>query len=192
MPFVIYASVTIAALLCGWGARRDLQLPIWLTLGAFVISAFAAGYAFGASFTPLAALIIACILVVEADRRLQLIPDAFTAAIVALSFAVPFGDDGTTRLVGAMTLGATFFVMRQTCTALRGSEALGWGDVKFAAAMGGVLGPIYGFAAVAIAGMATLLVVVVRMRGGAVVLGAPFGVGLASATAIVAVARVLL
>jgi leader peptidase (prepilin peptidase)/N-methyltransferase len=106
-----------------------------------------------------------------------------------LALVMPFGDDIATKLIGATALGATFLLIRQACTAWRGVEALGWGDVKLAAAMGAVLGPIYGFAAVAIAGAATLVVVSVRTRGGAMAVGAPFGIGLATATAAVAIIR---
>lgn len=181
--------MTLATTLCAWGARRDLQLPVWQTLAAFACAIAIATFAGGAAFAPIAALVLACLLVAETDRRHTLIPDAFTLAALALAPFMPFGDGITSQLIGATALGGTFLIIRQACSAWRGVEALGWGDVKFAFAMGAVLGPIYGFAAVGIAGAGTLVVLAVRQHGGAAVLGAPFGIGLASATAAVAIVR---
>ncbi|MEQ1490083.1 MAG: A24 family peptidase [Terricaulis sp.] len=176
--------LTASALLCTWGARRDLNTPAWATLAVFALAALATGWAFGAAYAPLSALVITCALIVETDRRHHLIPDVFTLSVLMLAFVMPFGDAPTVQLFGAAALGGTFLIIRQAGSAWRGAEALGWGDVKLAAAMGAVLGPMHGFAAVAIAGAATLLMVAVRPRSdGAITLGAPFGIGLAAATA---------
>jgi len=186
------AAMTIAAVLCALGARRDLQLPVWLTLVACACFSTTVALAFGAVFAPLAGLTLTCLLIAEADRRHQLIPDMLTLATLTLALVAPFGDSIETRILGAAAIGGTFLLIRQTLTAMRGVEALGWGDVKFAAAMGAFLGPVHGFTAVAVAGGATLLVVLARSRGGAVALGAPFGIGLAAATASVAIFRAVL
>lgn len=186
---VALVALAITASLSAWGARRDLQMPIWLTLAAFACISAAAWLSGRGALAPTAALVLVCLLIAETDRRHNLIPDVFTLAVLALALVMPFGDDVATRLIGATALGTTFLLIRQACGAWRGVEALGWGDVKLAAAMGAVLGPIYGFAAVAIAGVATLLALAVRMRGGAVVLGAPFGIGLAAATSVIAILR---
>lgn len=187
---VSLCAMAAAALLCAWGARRDLQIPVWATIGAFVCSATITWSVFGAPYAPLAVLALACMLIVETDRRHHLIPDVFGLAVLTLSFAMPFGDSLSARLIGAAGLGLTFLLIRQAMSS--GREALGLGDVKLAAAMGAVLGLAHGFAAVAIAGIATLAVVsatIMRGKGGAVVVGAPFGIGLAAATAIVALVR---
>lgn len=189
---VAIAVMTTAALLCAWGARRDLQLPVWATLAAHAGAIACVSLLFGPAFAPLACLAITCLLIIETDRRHHLIPDTFTLALLALAFVAPFGDSVQTQLLGAGSLGLTFLLIRQTLTAIRGVEALGWGDVKLAAAMGALLGPFYGFAAVAVAGAATLLVLVARVGGGAVALGAPFGIGLAAATATTAIVRAAL
>lgn len=183
--------MSVAALLCVWGARRDLQTPIWATLAVFIGAAAVTTLAFGGAYAPLAVLALTCALIIETDRRHHLIPDAFSLAVLALALVMPFGDAPATQVLGATALGGTFLLIRQTCSAWRGVEALGWGDVKLAAAMGAVLGPIHGFGAVAIAGVATLLTVAVRGRNGAVALGAPFGIGLAAATAAVALLRAI-
>jgi leader peptidase (prepilin peptidase)/N-methyltransferase len=185
------AAMTLAAALCAWGARRDLQAPIWQTLAIFACVMAVAAFTGSGRIAPIAALILVCLLVAETDRRHTLIPDVFTLAVLALAPFMPFGDGFAMQLIGAAALGGTFLIIRQACSAWRGVEALGWGDVKFAAAMGAVLGPIHGFAAVGIAGAGTLVVVAARQRGGAVVLGAPFGIGLASATAVVAIVRAI-
>jgi leader peptidase (prepilin peptidase) / N-methyltransferase len=193
MPSAIaLAAMTVSALLCAWGARRDLQLPAALTTGIFVAVCAGVSGIFGGEFAPLAVLAIVCLFIVETDRRHHLIPDLFVLALLALSFAQPFADDPTTRLIGAIALGLTFLVVRYVCTMWRGVEALGWGDVKLAFAMGAVLGPVYGFAAIAIAGAATLTLVALHARDGAATLGAPFGVGLASATAATAIVRAMM
>lgn len=190
MPsLVAIAAITVAAMLGAWGARRDLQAPVWLTLAIFALATVLVWFASGPVFAPLAALLLTCALIVETDRRHHLIPDAFVLALLALAFVMPFSDDTTTRVLGAAALGATFLLIRQAGSAWRGMEALGWGDVKLAAAMGAVLGPIHGFAAVAIAGAATLLMVAARSRDGTAILGAPFGIGLAAATAAMALLR---
>lgn len=188
---VAIAAMTLAAALCAWGARRDLQLPIWQTLAAFACLITLTALTSASSFAPITALALVCLLIAETDRRHTLIPDAFTLAALALAPFMPFGDSFAMQLIGAAALGGTFLIIRQACSAWRGVEALGWGDVKFAAVMGAVLGPIYGFAAVGIAGVGTLAVVAARQRGGAAVLGAPFGIGLSSATAVVAIVRAL-
>lgn len=183
------AVMCVSALLCAWGAWRDLQAPIWATLAVIAAVVAVTASAFGSIYAPLASLAITCALIVEADRRHHLIPDALTLSVLALALAMPFGDPPTTQMLGAAALGATFLIIRQACSAWRGVEALGWGDVKLAATMGAALGPMHGFSAVAIAGVATLLTVVIRGRDGTIALGAPFGIGLAAATAIVAIIR---
>ncbi len=189
---VALSVITIAGLLCTWAARRDLQLPGWATAAVYACATIFTVLAIGPTLTPLAGLTVACLLIIETDRRHQLIPDPLTLAVLLLALVAPFGDSAQTRVLGAASLGLSFLLIRQTLTTLRGVEALGWGDVKFAAAMGAMLGPFYGFAAVAVAGAATILVMVARARGGAVALGAPFGIGLAAATAAVAIIRVAL
>lgn len=182
--------LTACALLCAWGARRNLNAPAWATLAVFALAVVVTGWAFGAAYASIAALAITCALIVETDRRHHLIPDVFTLSVLMLAFVMPFGDPRTVQLLGAAALGGTFLIIREAGSAWRGAEALGWGDVKLAAAMGAVLGPIHGFAAVAVAGAATLLMVAVRPRSdGAIALGAPFGIGLAAATAAVAILR---
>jgi prepilin signal peptidase PulO-like enzyme (type II secretory pathway) len=183
--------VALAALLCAWGARRDLRLPIAVTLGGFALAALSVSAVAGIAFAPIAALVLVCLFIAETDRRHHLIPDPMTLALLALALAMPFDDGALVQAFGGLCLGALFLTIRQICNSWRGGDTLGLGDVKLAGAMGAVLGPTHGFIAVAIAGMATIAVVAVRSRGEAAVAGAPFGIGLAAATAAVALIRVL-
>jgi leader peptidase (prepilin peptidase)/N-methyltransferase len=188
-------ALTIAALLLAApfilrGAQRDLQLPMWLTfcllLGASILPTFPLGLA----YAPIGAVVCICLLIVETDRRHHLIPDAFLTALLVLAPVMPFGGDLAWRALGAGVLGGAFYLTRQVFNARRGVDTLGLGDVKLAAVMGALLGPLPGFYAVGIAGVATLLVVAARTRGVATTAGAPFGVGLGAATAVTVLAQV--
>lgn len=189
---LIPATLAIAAALSAWSAQRDLQIPAWRTVTAFAGATGGTALWIGGAFAPIAALVIVCLLIAETDRRHQLVPDPLTCALLLLALVMPFYDAPQTQLIGAAALGATFLVIRQICTAWRQVEALGWGDVKLAVAMGALLGPIHGFAAIAIAGAATLVVVTVHARGStATIAGAPFGIALAAATSVVALFRAM-
>lgn len=193
MPSAFTLVVLLIALaLTATAAKRDLRLPYLLTLAAFVSSTYAAALIFGPTAAPVGALCVVCALIAETDRRHTLIPDLMTLTVLALSLTMPFGDGPVLQALGAALLGGVFLAIRQACSAWRGVDALGWGDVKLAGAMGAVLGPTFGFAAVAFAGLATLTVLAARARGGAVATGAPFGIGLAAATAAVAITRLVL
>ena len=91
-------AMATAALLCAWGARRDLQFPTALTLLAFVCTGGAASLLFGGAYAPVAALTVTCLLIAEADRRHHLIPDMFTLAVLIFSFALPCADESGARL----------------------------------------------------------------------------------------------
>ncbi|WP_135210595.1 A24 family peptidase [Vitreimonas flagellata] len=183
--------LTVVTLLTAWGARRDLRIPLWTTLSAFAVALSLSIHAIGPAFASLGVLILICLMIIETDRRHHLIPDTFTIALFALALVMPFDDDLQAQTLGAVVLGALFLATRYAFAARGSAEALGLGDVKLAAAIGAVLGPVHAFYAVFIAGLATILVVAVRNRGGVVSVGAPFGVGLAAATAAIAVLRAL-
>jgi len=183
--------LSLVALLTAWGARRDLEVPLWVSFCAFVTVTCVCMFTLGPASASLGALALVCLLIIETDRRHYLIPDALTLALLVLGFVLPFDDDLQTRALGAAALGGVFLATRQIFASRGGSEALGLGDVKLAGAIGGALGPVYGFYVVLIAGLATMLVVAIRVRGGALAVGAPFGVGLAAATAATALIRAL-
>ncbi|ANP45721.1 A24 family peptidase [Candidatus Viadribacter manganicus] len=179
----------VASALCARAAKRDLVIPLWASLLACGLLVFA-GALMGALYAALGLLVVICSFIIETDRRFQLIPDEFVLGLIAiaLTFALAGADEA---LWGAGLIGFVFFAVRQTLSSLRGQEVMGWGDVKFAVAIGALLGPMHGFYAVAMAGAATSVFLVVRARTGALQAGAPFGIGLASATIIVAIAKAI-
>jgi leader peptidase (prepilin peptidase) / N-methyltransferase len=186
-----YFAVAIAAGLCAVGARRDLGAHPLVVLAIYCAVCSCAWLLFGTALALTAAVGMVCLLIIETDRRLNLIPDTLVLAMLALSIATPFAGSPASSLIGAVVLGLTFLVVRQVGAARYGREAMGLGDVKLATAMGALLGPVPGFAAVAIGGAATLVTLIARGGNQAIPQGAPFGVGLAAATMAVAIVRTL-
>lgn len=191
-------AALVAAMLCANAAARDLNAKI--ADARLIAVAFIALLALALSASgirveqalALSALALTCVLIVEIDRRLHLIPDPLVAALVVLTLAKPFGDPILLQAIGATMLGLLFLGVRQLFSVLKSEDALGLGDVKLAAAMGALLGPQFGLIAIALGGVSTIAVLGVRAtRGGAVATGAPFGVGLAAALFCVALFRVL-
>lgn len=194
--FLVGAAVFLTAL----ATRRDLavRLPVGLPILAVTIASLAALLTLvTGAWAPsivLSALFVACGLIAEVDRRHCLIPDPLVLAIALLALAAPFGDAWTTQGLGALLLGGLFYGVRHAFALGKLPDALGLGDVKLAAAMGAFLGPYFGLIAVAIAGLATMSVLVVsratsppaELTGA----GAPFGIGLAAALAATVAARV--
>lgn len=184
----------LAGMLCLAAARRELAAtPLAIMIGASAVSAATAllvsfadvGFGVGAA---LALLALTCVLIAETDRRHHLIPDSLVAAVIVLAFVAPSSLAAIERVGAAALLGGMFFLVRKIGAGLRGAEVLGLGDVKLAAAMGAFLGLQPALVAVAAAGVATLLVVSLRSDARARA-GAPFGIGLSTALAVVACAQ---
>ncbi len=196
LPFFLASA---AAFLMVRATRRDLgvRVSVGLPILAAAIAALAALLAlvtgeWGASIV-LSALFVACGLIAEIDRRHCLIPDPLVLAIALLALSAPFGDTWTAQGLGAVLLGGLFYGVRRAFAVGKLPDALGLGDVKLAAAIGAFLGPYFGLIAVAVAGLATMSVLVVaratsppaKLAGA----GAPFGIGLAAALAVTVAAR---
>jgi leader peptidase (prepilin peptidase)/N-methyltransferase len=190
-------ATLVALALATMAARRELAFPAYvsapfLALVVFMVAAtlIALGTDLSAAVV-LAALLPICVLTAETDRRSHIIPNTLVAALATLAAAAPFGDALSVRAIGAMLLGAIFLGVRSAFGLAGRDEALGLGDVKLAAAIGAFLGPYYGALAVAIAGMATIVVMTVRIRegGSAALSGAPFGIGLSAAAIVISAAR---
>lgn len=128
----------------------------------------------------IAALAVLCAAIVETDARLNLIPDTLVAPVAAIALAMPNTLPLTDKIVSALLLGLLFLAVRQAYEYWRKEEGLGLGDVKLAMAMGAVLGAERALIAVAAAAAITAGYVLWRMPRED---GAPFGVGLAAATA---------
>lgn len=128
----------------------------------------------------IAALAILCAAIVETDARLNLIPDTLVAPLFVIALVMPNALPLADKVVSALLLGLLFLAVRQCYEFWRKQEGLGLGDVKLAMAMGAVLGAERALIAVAAAAVITAGYVLWRMPKDD---GAPFGVGLASATA---------
>ncbi len=184
-----------ATMLAAFAARQDLGLK--LQFGIPAITALMIAMTALLELTPIlphhaawfAALALCCGLIAEIDRRHFLIPDLLVLALAGLALTAPFATTAIEMLAGALLLGGFFLAVRAGFARAGQNEALGLGDVKLALVMGALLGPQYGLLAVACAGLATLAIAAPRvLRNGASTLGAgaPFGVGLAAALALMA------
>jgi leader peptidase (prepilin peptidase)/N-methyltransferase len=111
----------------------------------------------------------ACLLLSLAifDLRLKRLPDGLNALLGLSGAAFHWSSETVSATPAELALGAAiggglFYVMRVLYLRLRGTEALGLGDVKFMAAAGLWAG-IWGIAPlILIAALSTLLVVVFR------------------------------
>jgi len=168
-----------------WGAFA-LRLPLYaaLALGTTAI-AIGARAPLVEAFA-LATVLVAALCVIETDMRWFVIPDLAVLAIFTAALLRP--AEWSEIALGAGLTGGMMLVVRYGFLWLRGVEGLGWGDVKFAVAMGAWLGPHLALSAVAAATGATAMFLIYRLlRGGEVERlagrpAAPLGVGLAAAT----------
>jgi leader peptidase (prepilin peptidase)/N-methyltransferase len=189
-----------AAGLTAYAARRDLGVPAAAIGSCLALSAAAAWTAHDAlgidwrTASVVLILLVVCGLIAEIDRRFHIIPDALVAAVLALALCTPWLDPYSS-LIGAAGVGAMFWSVRAGFSQLGSTDALGWGDVKLAAAIGAFLGPSSALLAVATASAVTAallsLRLLVRTGGAAVARGAPLGVALAAALFVAALTRAL-
>ena len=180
-PSLDVAAYAIAILHCGVSAARELGVSKILAAVGVVV-AFALVVTLEQLAPPAAAvavIFVICVLIFEIDRRHHIIPNLLVAALLLLAVVNPFSLPLAGQLLGGVLLGALFYGVR-TAFALRGKpDALGLGDVKLAVAMGALLGAADAVPGVAIASLATALVLILRRRSG--VRGAPLGIGLSAA-----------
>jgi leader peptidase (prepilin peptidase) / N-methyltransferase len=79
------------------------------------------------------------------DFRQMIIPDWLNASLLLLGCANAFFRGAPTpqqALVGAVAGAFAFFLVKSGYRKLRGKEGLGWGDVKFMAGAGSLVGPL--------------------------------------------------
>ncbi len=195
-PLAAIAALILAAL----AAKRDLGAP--LVLGSLAIGLSAAVLAVLAQAwlhnwddaIIFASLIVICALIAETDRRRCIIPNLLVIAVALLALASPTPATLLEKVCGAGLMWLLFHGVRLAFARNGKAESLGLGDVKLAAAMGAFLGPTHALVAVAVAGGATLAVISgarLGARGARAQppVGAPFGVGLAAALALVGAAQ---
>jgi leader peptidase (prepilin peptidase)/N-methyltransferase len=135
-----------------------------------------------------------CAVIAEIDARLQIIPDPTVVALGVLAVIAAAPDEFLSLFVGATIAGGVFVAARQGYFLWRKREGLGLGDVKFALAMGALIGAQAALLATAAAAAITIVWLLAQARAtpaeGVAVADfslreAPFGVGLAAVTAIV-------
>jgi leader peptidase (prepilin peptidase) / N-methyltransferase len=197
------AIAALAACLAGFVTRRELGGDARATLLAqFVVVAASTLCArlFGPDLTAslyLGALVVLCLAVVRIDAKLLIIPDTLVIGLCAIALLAPFRPPLLEQAIGAVAMGLLFTGVRQAYFALRGIEGLGLGDVKLAIAIGAVLGAETAFIATGLAAACTAAWLALHARASAttpqcvLTTKAPFGVGLASALAVVAIAIVV-
>ena len=191
--YLVFIAAAAALTLAAIAASRELKISLQvaaplLVAGASCLCAVEVAFAFST-------LAVSCLLIAEIDRRSQIIPDMLVLSVALLAAVAPFGVAWELRVFGATLLGLLFLFVRWGFAWAGRTEALGWGDVKFAAVIGGFLGPQDALTAVCIAGIATVsLIVTTKSCASAPATdqidrsGAPLGVGLAGAlTAMLAV-----
>jgi leader peptidase (prepilin peptidase)/N-methyltransferase len=127
--------------------------------------------------------------VTYADLRFLVIPDLYSVLLVLLAVAgAALTGDWVLAALGALVCGGLLAAVGYGFRRLRGIDGLGLGDVKLAAALGGLLGPVQGARAIALAAVCASLVVAAflalrrgRAGAGAGPMLAPFGAALAMA-----------
>lgn len=192
--YLVFVAAAAALTLAAIAASRELKISLRVAAPLLVAGASflcAVEVAFGVRLEAAVAfstLAVSCLLIAEIDRRSQIIPDMLVLSVALLAAVAPFGVPWELRVFGAALLGLLFLFVRWGFAWAGRTEALGWGDVKFAAVIGGFLGPQDALIAVCIAGIATVsLIVTTKSCASAPATdqidraGAPFGVGLAGA-----------
>ena len=126
------------------GGRISTRYPVVEALAGLL--SVAALYHFGATLKSLEALFLSLVFIAIffIDLEFTIIPDIFTLPGVIIGFSLSFFPGGFVNwnqsLIGLLVGGASFFLVGMLGEFLFKKEALGFGDVKFAAMLGAFLG----------------------------------------------------
>lgn len=162
-PVVMLAAVAVAAYLLiriprtlfteAAGAAPPARLE-WGLVAILGLAGAAAYVAFG-GHTPyarlafaLAAMVLAG--VVYSDFSFLVIPDLYSLIIAILAVLAPWKLPLGEALLGAVLCGGLLGGLAFIWRTLRGADGLGFGDVKLAAALGGLLGAQSGLLAISV------------------------------------------
>lgn len=185
-PALLAAAAPIAAALMLWrefpgeAPWRALCVVVAAVLAALVVATLRdADFAQTAELVAVASLASAIAVV---DVRRLLVPDLLVLALVVVAIASPGELTRMAQLAGAAVLGALFLFVRWFHAWRRGSEGLGLGDVKLAAASGLLLGPL--LALQVTAGAAVLAIVWSALSAAPRSTPTPFGAALALGTVV--------
>ncbi len=187
-----YDNVPVISWVLLRGRCRDCRAPIALRypaveLATGIVTALLARR-YGLSVAGAEAVLFAWVSIALGmiDLEHQLLPDVMTYPAAVLGLACSFAGGLATpaeSIVGLAVGGLLPMVVLVAYKALRGIEGMGWGDVKYLAAIGaalGVFGCLWVLIAGAVLGAAVGLGLIVTGRGGSRT-ALPFGTFLAVA-----------
>jgi leader peptidase (prepilin peptidase)/N-methyltransferase len=181
MPLVLAPAALVAATLAlrrefpEEGLWRPLAVQLAVALSMIVIAALAELDAMQSA--RLAAVAAAAAAIVIVDVRRLLVPDVLVLTLVVVALAAPGALSPWQQLTGAAALGGLLLAVRWLHRWRRGAEGLGIGDVKLAAAVGLLLGPLAALQATAAA--AVVAIAWILCRRAPTTTPAPFGAALA-------------
>jgi leader peptidase (prepilin peptidase)/N-methyltransferase len=160
-----------------WGLAAGLAV-----VGVAVFETTAAHSSFARLTLAFFAMILAA--VVYADLSFLVIPDLYSAGLVGLALLAPWRLPLVDVLIGAAACGGLLAVLALAWRRFAAVEGLGFGDVKLAAAVGGLLGAQVGLMAISLsAAGAAILAYGVRLakRNKDAIPLVPYGAALALA-----------
>jgi leader peptidase (prepilin peptidase)/N-methyltransferase len=142
------------------GARPSRRLETVLLAGLFAVGAvlFESGLGSNVGERWMLALIGSTLCAVAyADMRFLIIPDLYSLVIAAAALVGPLAGPLRHAGLGALVCGGLLASVAFAFRKVRGVEGLGFGDVKLAAALGGLLGPVSGMWVIALASIGGVL-----------------------------------
>ncbi len=147
-----------------WPAGLGATAAVLLACGAL---ALAAGSGADAARIERALLVQTAVALAAFDARHLLIPDLFSAVFALAGLAGPLSPGLAVALAGAAVGAGLTALVRAAAGRALGREAMGWGDVKLAAGLGAVLGPVSLLWALAVAaGLGAAVGLIQRRRSG--------------------------
>lgn len=138
-------------------AKPSRRLELSLVIGLAVLGSAAFYTGLGKSLPDqlaLAAALMILAAVAYSDLRYLVIPDIYSAALGVLAVVGPLAPGLGMTIVGAIACGGLLALVAWAWRHSTEVEGLGFGDVKLAAALGGLLGAEHGMWAIAASAMA--------------------------------------
>jgi leader peptidase (prepilin peptidase)/N-methyltransferase len=169
---------------------RRVEIALGLALAGLGVGICLAGpgATLGARAT-LAVALMALAAIAYADLRFLIIPDLYSAALAIIGLVGALSPGLWPAVAGAAICGGLLAIVAWVFKRQTEVEGMGFGDVKLAAAVGALLGPLMGLRAVAASALLGALVGLVwrRLRKGEGPTLIPYGAALALACAVILV-----